>query len=432
MTDELQHQIQGLGTLLQLQRQAREAESVAALGFVVVNDTRLLLEYRQAALFDADGRVITVSGLPAVERNAPYVVWLERAVQAVAPNDGRRPLRAADLSGALAAQWADWLPAEALLLPLGEGTLLLARDAPWGEAEEALLDELAGAYAHAWRGLAGAGPWWRGRLHPLRWYAAAALVALLALPVRLSVLAPAEVVARDPILVRTPLEGVIERVAVRPNQPVAEGDALFELDDTTLTNRLAVARKALQVAEAEYRQSAQQAVFDEKSKVELAIRKGRMEEKAAERDYLETLLGRVVVRAPRAGVVVFNAASDWEGRAVALGEGVMTLADPARVELEIRLPVADALPLQPGTEARLFLNIAPGQPLPATLEYAAYRAQPAADGTLAYRLKASLDDAGEPPRLGLTGTAKLYGERVSLFYYLMRRPLAAARQWLGW
>jgi hypothetical protein len=31
----------------------------------------------------------------------------------------------------------------------------------------------------------------------------------------------------------------------------------------------------------------------------------------------------------------------------------------------------------------------------------------------------------------MKGTAKVYGERVSLFYYLLRRPLAAARQFVG-
>ena len=47
------------------------------------------------------------------------------------------------------------------------------------------------------------------------------------------------------------------------------------------------------------------------------------------------------------------------------------------------------------------------------------------------RLKATLDDSSRMPRIGLRGTAKIYGEKVTLFYYLARRPLAAARQFLG-
>jgi hypothetical protein len=50
---------------------------------------------------------------------------------------------------------------------------------------------------------------------------------------------------------------------------------------------------------------------------------------------------------------------------------------------------------------------------------------------LGYRLKASFADGTRIPRIGLRGTAKIYGEQVSLFYYLMRRPLAALRQLIG-
>jgi len=52
-------------------------------------------------------------------------------------------------------------------------------------------------------------------------------------------------------------------------------------------------------------------------------------------------------------------------------------------------------------------------------------------GVLSYRLKASFGDGQPPPRIGLKGTAKVYGQRVSLFYFLMRRPLAAVRQVVG-
>jgi hypothetical protein len=33
--------------------------------------------------------------------------------------------------------------------------------------------------------------------------------------------------------------------------------------------------------------------------------------------------------------------------------------------------------------------------------------------------------------MGLKGTAKIYGDKVPLFYYLMRRPISALRQTFG-
>ena len=78
-----------------------------------------------------------------------------------------------------------------------------------------------------------------------------------------------------------------------------------------------------------------------------------------------------------------------------------------------------------------FHHIAPGSPLWARLRQASYEATQSPGNLLGYRLKATLDDPSRMPRIGLRGTAKIYGEKVTLFYYLARRPLAAARQFLG-
>jgi hypothetical protein len=77
----------------------------------------------------------------------------------------------------------------------------------------------------------------------------------------------------------------------------------------------------------------------------------------------------------------------------------------------------------------LFLDSDPLNRHAARLERAAYEAQGTAAGQLAYRLDAAFLDA--PPRIGLRGTAKLFGDRAPLAYYLLRRPLAALRQSLG-
>ena len=109
----------------------------------------------------------------------------------------------------------------------------------------------------------------------------------------------------------------------------------------------------------------------------------------------------------------------------------VTLADPGQVAVQIQLPVADAINLIPGAPIRIFLNIAPEKPIGGRLHQAAYEAQLTSDGILAFRLKALMDPHTPPPRIGLRGTAKIYGEKVSLFYFLFRRPMAFVRQFLG-
>lgn len=445
MSEPVPQQVSGFSLLLQLQRNAREATRAAELGFVIVNETRLILEYRQAVLFQNDFGIAAISSLPDVDRNAPYTQWLERLFKAIENKSEVGLLTPTDLPAAVAADWDVWLPESCLLIPLRKnsksetviGILLLTRESDWSEQDRALLQELAGVYGHAWGsfmtpgGLAG-DLWRKTRQKRVRLVLLAILVSVMLLPLRLSVLAPAEIIAADPVDVRVSLEGVIDSFAVRPNQTVVAGQLLFELDATELKNRLNVARKARKVAEAEYRQAAQQAVYDPKSKVELKIRKGRLDAQVSEEIYISELLQRVQVRAPRAGVAVFSDTSDWIGRAVRMGERILTVADPALIEIEIHLPVIDMIPLQMGADTTLFLNVAPDRPLRGELSYLAYRAEVGVNSILSYRIKASLTEGAELPRIGLAGTAKLYGERVTLFYYLFRRPITFARQWLGW
>ena len=85
------------------------------------------------------------------------------------------------------------------------------------------------------------------------------------------------------------------------------------------------------------------------------------------------------------------------------------------------------------SQDELFLDIDPLNPLAATLERTAYSAEPTADGVLSYRATALLDPgAGRAvPRIGLQGTARITGAPVSLAMFLFRRPISAARQFLG-
>jgi hypothetical protein len=445
----LDAQLFGLGTLVQLLKRARRATTAEELGFVMVNETHALLPYRQAALWQRNapgaGKVLAVSGAAVVERNAPFMLWLNPLFAKLdedAGSGGVRPVDAGSLGGVLGEAWSEWLPAHGLLVPLraeGQlalGTLLLAREHPWSDGDVHLIAELAEGYAYAWRRFRGGrrrsmvtALFGRGLVVKLA--LAAALVAILCLPVTLSALAPAEVVALQPTIVRAPLEGVVDHFEVQPNEQVEAGQLLLTLDPRAIENKLEVASKALAVAEAEYRQAAQQAVFEDKSRALLAVLKGRAEQRRADVTYNQSLLGRVKVTATRSGLALFDDPNAWIGKPVAIGERLIEIADPAQAEIEIWLPVADAITLNPGADVDFFLNIAPESPLHATLRQASYEATQSPGGLLGYRLKAKLSDSAHPPRIGLKGTAKVFGERVSLFYYLLRRPLAAARQFVG-
>lgn len=433
-----------LDSLVQFERQVRAADSMAALGFVMVNDSRRLLPYRQAMLWDArEQRLLSVSGLPAVEADAPLNHWLAghcRRWQQQHPGPALTQFNASALNAADQAQWAEYLPSWLVWLPLSDrqdqwlGALLLARDHPLDGHEATLLPLLQDACGHAWASLQpAAGARLRRLRRDRRWWLGGAVVALaiLLLPVRQAALAPAEIVALQPSVLRAPLQGVVERLLVEPNESVKAGQPLIQLDARELQSRLEASRQALAIADGEFRQAQQQALSDARSKASLAVLQGRREQAMAEVRYLEQSLERTRILAPHDGVALFDDPAQWQGRPVSLGEQIMQVADPAHTQLEIQLPVNDAIELQAGAQVLLFLNTDPAAPLPGNLKRLGYRATATAEGSMAYRLKAAFSEADPRIRIGLKGTAKVYGERTTLFTYLLRRPLATLRIWLA-
>lgn len=435
-----------LGTLLHLEQRAMAAETPAALGFTITNETLSLVAYRQAAFFvtTANGkrRLTTASGLVSIVEDSPYAVWLGRFVQTFPAEPGCHRLSLAEASPDFRDGWQEWLPDHLLVAPLAgpdgreAGMVMYAREMVWDERETSLLNRLHQTYGYClWamarrrggmdRTLAGMT---RSRLQ--RWLLPVLLATLL-IPVRLTALAPAEVVALNAIAVASPQDGVISEFHVQPNAQVKKGDALFSLDDTALASRREVALKALQIARADALLAQQRAFDDLKSKGELAAAMGRVQEKEAELAAVESLLARATIRADHDGIAVFADPNDWLGRPVQTGERVMQLADPSDVGMLIWLPVADALNLEPGAPVRLFLHTQPLSPLNATVTQTSYQAVLSPDGISAYRLRARFEKGETHPRIGLRGTARISGEWAVLGYYLLRRPIAALREWTG-
>jgi hypothetical protein len=450
-------------SLLELAQRARAAASADELAFLAVNDSRVLLPYRQAALWFHASGVHTLSGVVTVEANAPYAQWLDALCRHLATRHSEAtPLViAADaLPDTIKAGWDEWLPAHALWLPLcrlqradtpdsaaaPQGGLLLAGDLPPAANQLALLGEWMDIWQHAWRAAhppprwslarlpARLRDWWHGGAADRRWRrragVALAVLAVLLFPVRMTVLAPGELVPANPATIRAPLDGVIAEFAVRPNQVVAAGQALFSFDQAPIGSRLDVAREALSTAQAEYRQNAQLMLNDPRARSQLAGALGKVAEKQAQAAFLEGQAQRSRVLAPQAGIVLFDDPSEWIGKPVQTGERIMQVAAADDVEIEAWVAVGDAIPLAEQAPLQLYLAAAPLTPLSGTLRYMSHRAVARPDGSYAYRVRARLDaPAGQ--RIGLKGTAKLGGERVPLIYWVLRRPLASVRQFIA-
>lgn len=451
MSDALEHASpDALATLLHLEQRALGAITPADLGFIAVNETLSLVPFRQAAFFTClPGNRLTLttaSGLASVAEDSPFAVWLGRF--AVSHATASTPVVSCQRLDILQAKpefadgWQEWLPEYLVTAQLVSpalkqvGLLIYARDTPWTDNEFALLDRVHLTYGYCVDALSRSSGSLRGaagnflRRGRLKWIALAAALAMF-IPVRLSALAPAEVIALSSIAVAAPQDGVISTFHVSPNSPVRVGDKLFSLDDSALTSRREVARRGVAIAKADLLVAQQRAFDDVKSKGELAAAAGRVREKESELALAEGTLDRVVVKAERDGLAVYGDPNDWLGRPVQTGERVMQLANPKDAGVLIWLPVSDALNLELGAPIRLFLSTTPLEPLAAKLVQTSYQATLSPDGVSAYRLRGVFDENSGKARIGLRGTARVSGEWATLGYYIFRRPLSALREWTG-
>jgi hypothetical protein len=435
-----------LGDLLHLERRAFGAATPAAMGFTVVNETRVLAPYRQAGLFTigATGRLTLshASGLVNVTDDSPYSVWFTQLANTIATQPAVQQLAIGTAPAGLADGWQEWLPEHLLACNLygsdgaRVGMVLYARDEPWREAELGLYERIHETYGYCLQALVRTRRSWAKlaatalRRRSLIGIATAAALLML-IPVRLSAIAPAEVVALNATAIAAPQDGVIGAFHVQPNTQVKAGDLLFSLDDRGLESRRAVAARALQSARADMLVAEQRAFDDLKSKGDLASAQGRVKEKEAELQLIEGTLDRVAVRAPGDGIVIFGDANDWLGRPVQTGERIMQLADPRDAGVLVWLPVADALNLEPGASMRLFLHTQPLSPLSASLVETSYQPVQSPAGVSSYRVRGRFDQAAAGARIGLRGTARVSGEWSVLGYYLLRRPIAVVREWTG-
>lgn len=433
-----------LASLFALQQRLLDAEDLAQAEYVLVNDSAYPFPARQLILF-RHGELRAHSGAADVDGQSPYLQWVRRVARAfewhrpAPPGSAREVDKAAlaERAPELAEQWNEYWPARGLWVPMNgrenaHGGLLLLRERAWGEAEGRLLCHWLATSEPVLERLSQRRSFTPRRKLVFGGVLVAVLALLAMIPVPLSMLGNAEIVPEASSIVRSPIEGVVSRLAVAANERVKKGQLLMEMDDASIRGRLAAAEQALAVARARYQRARQSAFSDPKASAELPVLRAQVDQASEDVAFYKSELERVRVSAPRAGVALVQSPDDWAGRPVRLGEKLMEVADTHGSEVELWLPAADIIPLAAGAPVSVFLNVDPAQVRHAQLTHVNYRAEQAANGVLAYRARAELLDGETLPRVGWRGTVKVEGEQVALGYYLLRRPWATVRSWLGW
>jgi len=432
-----------LVALLQLEADLRRQASEMELVYFLANESRRLFDYGQMFVLRlprmGDGfRIIAASSLATIDRNAPLVRAIETSVAAISKERGldapvefdARAYDGDDVLGEYPFESWTWQPLRDAKGQIFAG-LLVARDKPLREAERFRLDRLAETSAHAWRALAGPEPVKRvSRLDKRQRRAIWIILAIAALmPTRMSALAPVETVAARPFTISAPFSGVISTIEVSPNETVRAGQPLVRFDDVKMRNELTLASEKLSVARARLERASSAAFGKAEEAREIAIIRAELDLAQAEHDYARDMLGKTTLAAPRDGIALYSDRRDFEGRAVNVGDPIIRVADPQSVRFRIDLPAGEQMALSRGAPVKVWLDSQPLWSIDARLEQASYSARKTPEGVMAFALVAT--PIRQRPDIGARGTARVYGRWVPMIYALLKRPISAVRQTIG-
>jgi hypothetical protein len=436
-----------LAALLQYESDVRRKASVAELCYFVANDSRHIVGYDQMfilsqKLVGTDFKVMCASSIATVDRNAPLIQAIEqRFATAVATGGAAGGGSGAWTDAGRATDGPDDALSEypfphcvwqRLIDAQGDmfGALVTMHAVTPAPDVAIRLARIADTVAHSWRALTGNRPVSRiRRIGPRERIGFAVLALGIAIfPVRLSVLAPFEVVAERPFVIAAPYSGVVARIHVNPNALVRRNQLVLTLEDIQVRGEMQQAAERLRVAQARIDRSSIAAFSDADQAAGLSTLRADYEVAQADYALARDMMRRSQISAPRAGMAIYSDRRDWEGRAVNIGDPILQIVDPDHVVVRVEMPTREQLALRPGGDARLWLDSQPLWAIDGRIESASFQSRPTASGVLAFAVV--VRPIGHP-RIGSRGTARLYGQWVPLCYAALRRPIASIRQYLG-
>lgn len=434
--------IQLLATMNRLALKANACKTQKALTFLILNETIRLIQYNRATLWTWKNNTFTLIGVSSAasfnaqsEHLQKYKEVLEhlekKEEKQVIPPSVTKVGKATGDAPSPDSPSMLWLP-----FPGQKDTrvgLCLERWTVnrWMEDEKEITGFLLQNYAIAWDRFEEKA-WWKG-LSTKRnlWIGLGIAALILAMPLSLPISAPCEIVAKNPYIVTSPLEGVIDKVAVIPGQNVKAGALLFTYDGEIMRQQKRSAEEQVRVLGAQLDRAYILGMDDDKYLQELAGLKYRYQKEKAFLDLANYRVNQLDVEAPVSGYIIMDSPEKWQGNPVKVGEKVLTITPPGESKVKIWIPEADKIWIDPEKPVKVFLNVEPENSYLAKITYIATESSLDEQSIPSFVAEAEWIEAPEDHQLGLKGSATLYGPRVSIFYWLIRKPWTYLRHISG-
>jgi hypothetical protein len=420
-----------------------------ALRFLIVNDTKVVLPYDRALLWEWDSRPVLTcaSGQIGVNERSALSKQIEKLVADIKEPDKPQVINK-DSFNTQSDAWEKfvgdtkktifWFPLQDVKPRVGvwlESWNISTEEyyEKNNDALEIVSSCLFPGYTSAWEKFGVAWRPWRQRINKksLLWLGSLLLLTGLVIQIPLRVVAPCEVVPRNPIVVKAPLDGVIDSIVVKPGQLVKADELLALYDKEIPDQEYKAAQKEVEIAQEELNRSMTLGLQDTLSQTEISVLTLKLEKAKIRFQQAVYQKGRLDIQAPFGGVVILQSPEEWRGKPVKVGEKILTISEPNDTIVRIWIPESDNIPLNLEEPVRVYLNIEPEVTHLARINYIANESLIAESQIPSFIAEAKWEDEKNQARLGLKGTAVLYGEKVSLLYFIMRKPLSSFRKLTG-
>lgn len=420
------------------------AKSRQALIFLILNDTAQLVKYDRAALWTLDrespklegvsgqAKITTTSDLAKKWQSLIRDLKDPGKVQLISQDsfskEKRIWLEIADASTKPTILWLPIFSNEKLHLGLW---LERWNGVNWTNHEAEVLNFIVQAFGIAWEKYIPKLSY--KLLKNKRAILTGIGIILIILSMRVSsrIVAPCEIVPKNPIVITAPLEDIIAQVDVKPGQHVSKDEILFEYDKRAPMENLKAAQETVKVAQLDLNRAKTLALKDEKSLAEISVLAAKLKKEQVSLSLAEFRASQLTVRSPEAGIVILDDPEGWRGKPVHVGEKIMIVTDPDETKIRIWIPESDNIVLDSTKPIRIILNIDPEISRKASLIYIANASTINEKHVASFVAEADWIDNPKGVKMGVKGTAILYGPNTSIFYLIMRKPWDYFRNFIG-
>ncbi|MCA9174683.1 MAG: efflux RND transporter periplasmic adaptor subunit [Planctomycetales bacterium] len=233
----------------------------------------------------------------------------------------------------------------------------------------------------------------------------------------------------EPVLrrfVAVPFDGPLEETMVAPGEEVKAGQLLARMDGREVRWELAGIRAELHRATKEH---AGHLAAHESGNAEVA--RHEVDRLQVRTELLEQRQRNLEIRSPFHGLIVSGDLEDTEGIPLKTGDTLFEVAPLDRMVVELAVREDDYALVRPGMPVTIRLAAFPLRKLQATIDRIHPRSELREDENV-FVAEVHIENANGALRPGMRGKAKIRGDRRTLGWILLRRPLAACLSWLGW